>query len=228
MSMLSAYDPVFSIPVINGLADFRRWAQSSDFPETGRIDYLAGRIEVDMSPEDLYCHNQLKVKLIAALVALNDSEALGELYSDRVRVSDPGAAMSVEPDIVFISELSLDSGRVRLVPKASGETGRFVELEGAPDLIIEIVSDSSETKDRRRLAMTYFEAGVTEYWLIDARKPELEFNILRRGYASYEASLVDVDGFVPSNVLRRRFHIERTADRRGNWKYQVLVRPHIA
>src|SRR6266511_1101783 len=42
------------IPVIRDLADFRRWALSDAFPQRGRIDYIAGRIEVDMSPEDAH------------------------------------------------------------------------------------------------------------------------------------------------------------------------------
>jgi len=41
------------IPTIHNLAEFRRWALSEDFPERGRIDYIAGKIEVDMSPEDM-------------------------------------------------------------------------------------------------------------------------------------------------------------------------------
>jgi hypothetical protein len=34
------------------LEGFRRWAFSAEFPEIGRIDYLAGDVEVDTSPED--------------------------------------------------------------------------------------------------------------------------------------------------------------------------------
>lgn len=41
---------------IQTLEDFRRWALSDDFPERGRIDYIDGRIEVDMSPEDMFTH----------------------------------------------------------------------------------------------------------------------------------------------------------------------------
>jgi hypothetical protein len=37
------------IPLVQSLADFRKWATSDEFPEHVRIDYLAGRIEVDMS-----------------------------------------------------------------------------------------------------------------------------------------------------------------------------------
>ena len=32
------------------LAAFRRWAVSDEFPQTGRIDWVASHIEVDMSP----------------------------------------------------------------------------------------------------------------------------------------------------------------------------------
>ncbi len=35
---------------------FQRWADSRTFPENGRIDYLEGDVDVDMSPEDLYTH----------------------------------------------------------------------------------------------------------------------------------------------------------------------------
>jgi hypothetical protein len=41
------------IPYFHSLAEFRAWALSDDFPERGRIDYIDGRIEVDMSPENL-------------------------------------------------------------------------------------------------------------------------------------------------------------------------------
>ena len=38
------------------LLGFVGWCHSPSFPEQGRIDYLAGDLEVDMSPEDLYTH----------------------------------------------------------------------------------------------------------------------------------------------------------------------------
>src|SRR5205823_11999516 len=46
------------------LADFRAWALSDDFPEKGRIDYVQGRIEVDMSPEDLFSHGTPKSEIV--------------------------------------------------------------------------------------------------------------------------------------------------------------------
>ena len=37
------------------------------FPESGRIDYLNGSIEVDMSPEDLFVHGRLKATFVRVL-----------------------------------------------------------------------------------------------------------------------------------------------------------------
>jgi hypothetical protein len=48
---------------------FERWAHSPDFPETGRIDFLAGDVEVDLSPEDLHTHGIVKVAIASALHA---------------------------------------------------------------------------------------------------------------------------------------------------------------
>ncbi len=39
------------------------------------------------------------------------------------------------------------------------DAGRYVELEGAPDLVVEIVSDSSVAKDTQRLPPRYAAAG---------------------------------------------------------------------
>jgi Uma2 family endonuclease len=77
--------------------------------------------------------------------------------------------LSCEPDIVYISDDAIDSGRARLVPNAGGRPGRYVEIEGAADLVVEIVSDATVVKDTRRLPVAYCRAGVRESWLIDAR-----------------------------------------------------------
>jgi len=163
---------------VRSLADFRRWALSDDFPDRGRIDFIAGNVEVDMSPESIFSHGRLKVMMASRLFVHVERDDLGHLLSDRSRVSSPPADLSVEPDIVFVSHEAVDSGRVRLVPK-SGPTEDYIEIEGPPDLIVEIVSDSSVGKDTRRLPAAYAKAGVREFWLADARREPLVFQIHR-------------------------------------------------
>jgi hypothetical protein len=67
IAILLEEDGSLEIPLVQSLGAFRAWASSDDFPERGRIDYINGRIEVDMSPEELYCHGAIKIELIRVL-----------------------------------------------------------------------------------------------------------------------------------------------------------------
>ncbi len=223
MATTVVFEERVEIPLnLSSLADFRRWAQSGDFPDWGRIDYVAGRIEVDMSPEDFFCHGTLKTELVRVLAGSVKRGDLGHLVTDRTRVSSVEAGLSAEPDLVFISHEALESGRARLVPKVGGAPGRYVELEGAPDLIVEIVSDSSVGKDTRRLPRAYFEAGVTEFWLADARGENLAFQIHQRGESGYQAVGADPDGFQASAVFECSFRLDGARDPKGNWSFDLL------
>jgi len=213
------------IPYFRSLAEFRAWALSDDFPERGRIDYIGGRIEVDMSPENLFFHGSIKTELVRVLANIVQSAGGGYLFSDRTRVSSPDADLSAEPDVVYLSADSIDSGRVRLVPSAGGEPDSYVELEGAPDLVVEIVSDSSVAKDTERLPISYWRAEIAEYWLVDARRERLLFHIHARGEEGYEPAEVDGEGFQLSAVFARRFRLERRRDARGRWVFDLQSQP---
>ena len=115
---------------VRGLADFRCWALSDQFPERGRIDFIAGRIEVDMAPEDLFCHGTIKSEIATVIQRRVKRGRLGHLFIDSTRISSPEAGFWVEPDIVFLSHEALHSDRARLIGKASGRRGRYVEIEG--------------------------------------------------------------------------------------------------
>jgi len=209
-------EELIEIPLdLRSLGQFRRWATAESAPDRGRIDFLAGRIEVDMSPEDLYTHGKVKTELVVVLGQRVRRLALGDLYTDSTRFSAPRADLSVEPDIVFVSEEAIEEGRVTLVQKAGGEADRFVELEGAPDCIVEIVSDSSVKKDTQRLPKAYFQAGVPEFWLIDARQDPLVFRIHHRGPSEYTPTEPDADGFQYSAALSASYRLDRTRNPRG-------------
>ncbi len=209
---------------LHSLVDFRRWALSDEFPVQGRIDYLGGRIEVDMSPEDLHTHGKLKTELVAVLWQRIKKMQLGELYTDRARVSCPDADLSVEPDLVFVSDASLDAGRVRLVPKAGGAADRYAEMEGPPDLVVEIVSDASIHKDTERLPVAYDRAGVREFWLVDVRGPELCFQIHVRGSTGYQPVAPDAEGFQRSAVLNCHYRLQRGRNRHGRLTFDLISR----
>ncbi len=214
----------FEVPFVRSLDEFRAWAASDASGQQGRIDYIAGRLEVDMSPEDLYCHGTLKTRLVVVLGQIIDAEDLGELFTDRTRVSSPEADLSVEPDVVFVSYEALESGRVRRIPKAAGGPERYVELEGSPDLVIEIVSDESVGKDTQRLPVSYYQAKIPEFWLFDVRNERLDFQILCPATAGYERVAPDADGFRYSALFKRCFRLSRRKGRAGGWQYTLQQR----
>jgi Uma2 family endonuclease len=189
---------------------FRKWARSPAFPETGRIDFLAGDLEIDMSPEDLHTHGTVKVAIASTLHTLIADGDQGEVFVDRARVVSRFAALSVEPDAVVVLWDSLRSGRVRYVPSDP-------EIEGAPDVIIEVVSDGSVRKDTQRLPPLYARAGIPELWLVDTRKEPLRFDIHVLQDGRYVRVEPDAEGWSRSERLSRDFRLTRRKTPVGSW-----------
>lgn len=211
-------DSVTIPPGIDSLEKFRQWALSPDFPERGRIDYIRGMIEVDMMPERLISHGGVKSAVVRRLTQRVLDSDLGEVAIGQMRVSSPASALSCEPDLLVMLHETIELGRVELTP-ARDDPNDFVEILGGPDLVVEIVSRSSVAKDTRRLPPAYFEAGVREFWLIDARDDELRFQIFRRGKDGFVETDVDDEGFQNSSVLDRRYRLMRERGRRGEWRF---------
>jgi Uma2 family endonuclease len=112
--------------------------------------------------------------------------------------------------VVVVLRESLETGKVRLNPSTSRKgPGRYSGLEGAANLVVEIVSDSSVSKDTERLPPLYAQAGVPELWLVDARGEEIQFSILTLRRGRYEASEPDADGWTPSLQLDCSFRLTR-------------------
>ena len=87
-----------------------------------------------------------------------------------------------EPDILFLTQEHRD----RLTAD---------RLEGAADLIVEVVSDSSVARDRADKFYEYQEAGIGEYWIVDPRpgKQRVDFYQLQDD-GRYQAALPDAEG----------------------------------
>ncbi len=195
--------------VLPSLDAFREWARSLDFPERGRIDWIGGEVEVDMCPEDLNTHGTPKGAIARGLQNQIELTDRGVVLIDSFRMSSPEADLSAEPDVLVLLRESVEAGRVRLIPRASGEEGRFVEVEGAADLVVECVSDSSETKDLKTLPPRYYRAGVQEIWIVDARRPEPRLIVLSRGAADWIEAPTSPDGFRCSRFLGCELRLKR-------------------
>jgi Uma2 family endonuclease len=71
----------------------------------------------------------------------------------------------LEPDLLFISH-----ARAHIIHRR----GVF----GAPDLVVEVLSPSTEARDRGLKLRRYAASGVTHYWILDTEGPRIEERVL--------------------------------------------------
>jgi Uma2 family endonuclease len=204
---------------VSNLTSFRLWTASEQFPLAGRISYLAGTIWVDLSMEQAYSHNQIKSAVTATLKPLTQSLQSGRYFGDGMRLINGPADLDTVPDGLFVSFEAIESGAVRQV---AGRSAGVTEFEGAPDMVLEVVSDSSVEKDTGQLPELYARSGISEFWRIDAREG-LRFEILRLVADVYVAS-VAANGWLRSEVFGRSFRFVQTTDRLGQPDYILEVR----
>ena len=68
---------------------------------------------------------------------------------------------AVEPDVFFVSK-----GRASIIASK--------DIQGAPDLVVEVLSPSAASNDRGPKLATYDRGGVREYWIVDPSAKTVE------------------------------------------------------
>jgi Uma2 family endonuclease len=115
-----------------------------------------------------------------------DEHDLGDVLSEPFQIRFAPLRRRRSPDIIFVS-----AAREKLFAKA--------HFEGGPDLIVEVVSRESQSRDRRDKYMEYQLAGVREYWVIDPLLKQIEIHALGRN--KRYSPLIEKDGIIRSTVL---------------------------
>jgi Uma2 family endonuclease len=207
-------------PWVVDLDSFRRWAESDDVPETLRVWYLKGEVWIDMGKQQIFSHLALKNVFNMVLGGLVQAEGMGLYLPDGLFLANFAGDVGGNPDATFISNAALDSNRVRLI---EGKKGGYVEVEGSPDMVLEIVSDSSVRKDDVVLRQGYWEGAIREYWLVDARKEPLRFDILRHSVQGYKPAR-KLDGWIKSAVFGKAFRLTHQLNKRGLPEFTLEVR----
>jgi Uma2 family endonuclease len=202
------------------LESFRRWIDADDVPEKAHIAYLNNGVWIDMSKEQVFTHVLVKTKFTMRLGNLVELGELGLFLGDGARLINLDADFSVRPDCSFASNESLSSGRVKLV---EGSEEGYLELEGTPDMVLEVVSPTSLRKDTEIMRQRYAEAGIREYWLVDARKDPLSFDILRLTSRGYVATRKQ-QGWVRSVLFDKSFRLLRKTTALGHPDFTLEMR----
>ncbi len=192
-------------PWVTDHDSFRRWAFSDDFPERGRFAFLAGKLWVDLSMETNF-HNQIKTVITIVVGSIVLNEALGRFFVDGMLLTDRALGLSNEPDAMFVSHDRMETGLASL---KKGDNS--VELNGSPDMALEVVSKSSIDKDMIDSMVLYAKAGIAEYWLVDSTIETPELVIMRLVAGKY-VNVRKHDGWVKSIVFARSFRLTSRKD----------------
>lgn len=141
--------------------DYRR------LPDDGWIYEVIGG-ELYMTPAARRIHQKCSGNLFALLRHFGVRQAVGEAYTSPIDVVLPGLATPVQPDVLFISSERLDIVKPE-------------RIEGAPDIIAEVLSPADWIVDRRTKFEVYAKAGVREYWIVSPDARTIELFMLRGG-----------------------------------------------
>lgn len=160
--MAIVYEPDSPVAPRSGLGPYRE----SDYwvlPETPRCELVYGRLLVTPSP--LVLHQQVVVRLGRLFLDWADTHQGAALIAPvDVRLA---AHSVVQPDLLLVSRerLSILGDRV----------------DGAPDLVVEVLSPATARRDLGEKLRLYVESGVAEYWIVDPQARTLEFLEARDG-----------------------------------------------
>jgi Uma2 family endonuclease len=212
---------VIAVPEwVTDIESFRRWTDSDDCPHEYRLGWLKGQVWIDMGKEQIFSHVMVKTRITSRLDSLAQEQDLGIFLGDGVLLSNFAADISGNPDGTFLSNETLRSDRIRLL---EGSRGGYTEIQGSPDMVLEVVSASSVEKDYDLLRKAYWEAGIHEYWLVDARKEPLKFDVLRHTPGGYVAARKP-GGWVKSAVFGKSFKLTRRQSALGHPEFTLSVR----
>jgi len=138
----------------------------AQIPEDGcQHEIIDGVHYVNPAP-NLY-HQTVSRRLQFALYTQIEQQKLGVVFNAPCDVQILAHDI-LQPDLAVV----LTENQHILMPE---------KIQGTPDLVVEILSLSSEARDRKLKRARYQKAGVPEYWIVDPFEHKVEQLVLRDG-----------------------------------------------
>lgn len=159
-------------------------------PDNGRrYEVIDGELFVTPSPQRR--HQQVLANLLYYLTDFAKKHDLGHAYPAPFDVVFSQFDV-VEPDILYIS-------------KARASVITEKNVQGAPDLVVEVLSESTAKIDHTTKLKLYARYGVAEYWVIDPGTYGMEiYRLVAGGYelaAQLDSSQVLTSPLFPGLTL---------------------------
>jgi len=139
-------------------------------PDDGkRYEIIWGVLYVTNAPNSL--HQFTVLQIARRLSDFVEKGQRGIVLIAPFEVHLPGIARPVQPDLLFVAGDRLKLGDPY--------------FEGAPDLVVEVLSPGTMRKDRTIKFDAYEAAGVREYWVADPKTRSVEVYSLPEGGREY-------------------------------------------
>ena len=148
-------------------------------PDDQRWELING--ELIMAPSPNTAHQIVCLNLASLVNGFVKEGGLGQVFIAPLDVVLSNVNV-VQPDLLFIS-----NARQHILTEAN--------VQGAPDLVVEILSPSTASRDWRAKMDLYAEHGVQEYWVVD---PEAQRVWVM---ARTEDTLTEVANYGPADTL---------------------------
>lgn len=134
-----------------------------------QVEYIAG--DIVMAPAPTPRHQIASANLMFALQSYSRQHGLGMVLAAPLDVQLEAETSIVQPDVIFIRQARTQD----LIQEQS--------IQGAPDLIIEILSPSTARVDRAVKLQLYARHLVPEYWIVNPTDQTVEvYTLQAQGY----------------------------------------------
>jgi len=152
--------------------------------EDVKAEWVDGEVIVH-SPANVR-HVELAGFIVSVMRAFAEQRDLGRVLGPEFQIRFGPQRRRRVPDILFVAKARLDIIQTN-------------HIEGAPDLVMEIVSPDSPARDWRDKYLEYEAAGVREYWVIDPLAEQMEAYAL--GDDGHYARIEEQDDAIHSTAL---------------------------
>jgi Uma2 family endonuclease len=143
------------------------------------------------------------VLLVNPAPTWNHQRLAGELYrliNDFARQTGEGTVVFAPFDVVLGAHDIVEPDLVFVASEQGPVPGEGHSFQGAPHLLVEVISLSTRQSDNVKKLALYARAGVLEYWIADPVLRTLVINVLEGGM--YLPIQPDADGWFSSRALR--------------------------
>ena len=132
-------------------------------PEGGKFQLIGGEI-LEMTSPSLY-HQRIITRLSTFINNFLSNHPIAEVF--------------VAPLDVYFSETEVYQPDIILLLTESFSKMKENKIEGAPDLVVEVLSPSTAYYDLKHKKSIYEKNGVREYWIVDPIEKTVEIFIFQ-------------------------------------------------